>query len=195
MKPYQETTLPNHILDHLVEFYNSLYNYHFISISSLTGSTNDIVVTSNIKQYGRLRIGSDIYGSVQAARHEKSSYILARFVQEDGTIDTFPEQVQFFFEHTIYLNNLEPSIHSLALVKWYKPVGDYKTRYHCQVDNDIKSCNIELWSNDEFYRIGRDSIIPIHNILGKFIKCNFNVNKRKPKEYMAVIPLNKKVLF
>ena len=97
MKPCQEVSLPNPILGHLVEFYNSLYNDNlFVTISSLTGPTNDIVITSNIKQYGRLRIGSDIYGSVYAARHEKSSYILARFVQEDGTIDTYPSQIQFF---------------------------------------------------------------------------------------------------
>lgn len=43
--------------------------------------------------------------------------------------------------------------------------------------------------------LGRDSIIPIHNILGKFVKCNFNIGARKPKEYMAVIPLNKKISF
>ena len=104
----------------------------------------------------------------------------------------YPGQVQFFFEHTIYYP--QASIHSLALVKWYKPVH-HKVRYHCQVDNDdINSCNIELWSN-EFYGMSRDSIIPIHNILGKFIKCKFNVGKKKPKEYMAVIPLNKKISF
>ena len=40
-----------------------------------------------------------------------------------------------------------------------------------------------------------NSMIPIHNILGKFIKCKFNVRKKKPKEYMAVIPLNKKISF
>src|SRR5256885_17272682 len=103
----------------------SLYNDYFISISSITGPTNDIVVNPNIKQYGRLRIGSDIYGSVQAARHEKSSYILARFVQADGTIDTYPGQIQFFFEHTIYQNNS-----SQPLTKWYKPVRDHRIRYH-----------------------------------------------------------------
>ena len=63
MNPCQEITLPNNILDHLVEFYNSLYNDYFISISSITGPTNDIVVNPNIKQYGRLRIGSDIHRS------------------------------------------------------------------------------------------------------------------------------------
>lgn len=195
MKPCQETTLPKPVLDYLVEFYNSLYNDYFTSISSINGATNDIVVDSKIKQYGRLRIGAEIYGSVQAAHHKKSSYILARFMQEDGTIDTYPGQVQFFFEHSIYLNNnSQPSIHSLALVKWYKPVSDHRTRYYCQVDNDIKSCNIELWSK-EFYEMARDSIIPIHNILGKFVKCNFSIGKRNPIEYMAVIPLNKKISF
>jgi hypothetical protein len=67
-------------------------------------------------------------------------------------------------------------------------------RYYCQIDNDIKSCNIELWFN-EFYDMSRDSIIPIHNIFGKFIKCKFYVGTRKPKEYMAVIALNKKISF
>ena len=61
-------------------------------------------------------------------------------------------------------------------------------------NDDINSCNIELWSNESF-EMDRDSIIPIHNILGKFIKCKFNVGTRNPKEYMAVIPLNKKISF
>ena len=195
MKPCQETTLPNYILELLVEFYNSLYDNYFIPIYSITGHTNNsIVINSKINQYGRLRIGADVYGSVQTARHEKSSYILARFIQEDGTIDIYPGQVQFFFEHMIYLNTSQPLTHSLALVKWYKPVQDHKIRYYCQVDNDIKSCNIELWLN-EFYDMGRDSIIPIHNILGKFIKCNFNIETGMTKDYMAVIPLNKKISF
>src|SRR5437763_16849828 len=71
------------------------------------------------------------------------------------------------FEHTIYLYNKSTN-HSLALVKWYKTVKDHKLRYYCQVDDDdIKSCNVELWSN-EFYKMGRDSIIPIHvNLLSQ----------------------------
>ena len=145
MSPYKEIILLTNILNLLVEYYENLYNdYHFISISSMIDpSNNNIVVNSNIKQYGRLRIGADIYGSVQAARHEKSSYILARFVQDDGTVDTYPGQVQFFFEHTVY--KPQSLVHSLALVRWYKPVQDHKIRYHFQVDKeDINSCNIEL---------------------------------------------------
>ena len=193
MNPCYKMALEKNILDLLVEYYNNLYvNDNFISILSLTGQSSDTVVNSKIKQYGRLRIGADIYGSVQAARYEKSSYILARFVQDDGSIDTYPGQVQFFFQHTVYCP--QTLVHSLALVKWYQPVQDHKIRYHCQVDEDIKSCNMELWSN-EFYDMRRDSIIPIHNILGKFIKSKFYVGKKKQREYMAVIPLNKKISF
>jgi hypothetical protein len=194
MNPCYETILPKNILDLLVEFYKNLYyDDDFISISSLIGPSNNIVINSKIKQYGRLRIGADIYGSVQAARHEKSAYILARFIQHDGTIDTYPGQVQFYFEHTVF--KPQALVHSLALIRWYKPVQDHKIRYYCQVDKeDIKSCNMELWSN-EFYNMGRDSIIPIHNILGKFIKCKFYIGKKKQKEYMAVIALNKKISF
>jgi len=192
MKPCQETNLPKHILDLLVEFYESLYNDSFISIYSIAGLTNNVVVNCKIRQYGRLRIGSDVYGSIQASRHEKSSYILARFLQDDGTIDIYPGQVQFFFEHTIYLNNNpHPLTHSLALVKWYRPVQDHEIRYYCQVDSDIESCNMELWTN-EFYAMARDSIIPVHNILGRFIKCDFSIETKK---YMAVIPLNKKISY
>ncbi|GET52134.1 hypothetical protein GLOIN_2v1788017 [Rhizophagus irregularis DAOM 181602=DAOM 197198] len=169
MKPRQETFLPNRVLDLLVEFYNSLYEEHFVPIYSITGLNNDIVVISKIIQY-------------------------ARFEQEDGTIDTYPGQVQFYFEHTIYLKNSASLTHSLALVKWYRPAQDHRTRYFCQVDDDIKSCNIELWTNG-FYDMSRDSIIPVHHILGKFIKCDFNIGTRKIKEYMAVIPLNKKISF
>ena len=194
MNPCQEVNLLNNILDFLVEYYNDLYDDNFISISSVTASSrNHIVVGPRIKQYGRLRIGADIYGSVQAARHEKSSYILARFIQEDETIDTYPGQVQFFFEHTIYKPHA--LVHSLALVRWYNLDPDEQIRYYCQVnEEDINSCNIELWSN-EFYGMSRDCIIPVHNILGKFIKCKFYVGRKKPKEYMAVIPLNKKISF
>jgi hypothetical protein len=64
MKPCQETALPKHILNLLVEFYNSLYNDYFISIYSITSPNNDIVVNCKIRQYDRIRIGAEIYGSV-----------------------------------------------------------------------------------------------------------------------------------
>ena len=94
MSPCHETNLPADILDLLVEYYDNSYDDYFISISSMsTSSINCNIVNSRIKQYGRLRIRADIYGSVQAARYEKSSYILARFIQDDESIDTYAGQV------------------------------------------------------------------------------------------------------
>src|SRR5437764_14924405 len=90
-----ETNLSADILDLLVEYYDNSYDDYFISISSMsTSSINCNIVNSRIKQYGRL--GVDIYGSVQTARYEKSSYILVRFIQDDESIDTYAGQVQFF---------------------------------------------------------------------------------------------------
>src|SRR5436305_5971103 len=74
MKLCQEAILLKNILDLLTEFYNCLYNNHFTSILSITGLNKNVVVNSKIKLFGRLRISADIYGSVKAAHHEKSSY-------------------------------------------------------------------------------------------------------------------------
>src|ERR1700722_13447991 len=54
INPYNVTTLLTNILNLLVEYYENLYNdYYFISISSMIDpSNNNIVVNSNIKQYG-----------------------------------------------------------------------------------------------------------------------------------------------
>ncbi|RGB27017.1 hypothetical protein C1646_769691 [Rhizophagus diaphanus] len=67
INPCHETILSDDILNLLVNFYSNLYDNHFISISSIIGLSNDIVVKSQIKQYGQLRISADIYSSVQAA--------------------------------------------------------------------------------------------------------------------------------
>ena len=61
MDPYKETALLTDILNLLVEYYENLYNDNFISISSMIDPSNNIIVNSNIKQYGRLKIGADIY--------------------------------------------------------------------------------------------------------------------------------------
>src|ERR1051325_10817705 len=75
MNPCHEATLLDDVLPLLVEYYDILYDDEsFISISSVMAPPSNInVVNSRIMQYGRLRIGADIYGSVQAARYEKSS--------------------------------------------------------------------------------------------------------------------------
>ena len=80
--------------------------------------------------------------------------------------------------------------HRLAYVKWYLPD---RSRFHCRIEEDYRSVNIELWNNDEFYNLSRDSIIPIHNIYSRFVPANFIIGKKRAnsKTYMAVIPINR----
>src|SRR5207248_3300675 len=72
----------------------------------------------NINQHGRIKIGSEIFGANIASRYRKNSYILAKFIQDNETIDTFPGEVQFYFTHTIDLPTGSKT-HQLAFVKWY----------------------------------------------------------------------------
>ena len=62
----------------------------------------------------------------------------------------------------------------LTYVKWYLPE---RNRFHYRIEEDYRSVNIELWNNDEFYNLSRDSIIPIHNIYGRFVPANFIIGK------------------
>src|SRR5687767_3106478 len=58
------------------------------------------------------------------------------------------------------------------------------------VDDDDEGCNVELWKN-EFHKVDRDSIIPIHNIYSRFILSEFVVGTRTLKTYLAVTPINR----
>ena len=90
---------------------------------------NYVAVTGKVTQYGRLRIGAEYFGSILSKRHIRSSYILAHFInQRDNDIDTYPGQVQFYFEHTVHLPNASVN-HYLAFIKWYKPVTTADTRF------------------------------------------------------------------
>jgi hypothetical protein len=59
----------------------------------------------------------------------------------------------------------------MAFVRWYKPANSSSVRHHFSIDDDVKTCNVELWQTS-FYPISRDNIIPIHNILGRFVPIN-----------------------
>ncbi|GBC02643.1 hypothetical protein RclHR1_04730004 [Rhizophagus clarus] len=135
-----DVLLPQDVLLLLADFYHNAYDKNFVTL---------------------LYIHNASEGSISVL--PKSAKILARFILDDDTTDTYPGQIQFFFEHTVYLQD-GPKMHYLAFIRWYKPAKDRKTRFYCKNDDDINSCNIELW-NDEFYEMGRDCIISIHNIL------------------------------
>lgn len=189
----QDVILPNDIYKLLVDYYHDAYDLEFVtiadSIESRLQSRRPIVVRPIINQYGRIRIGAEIFGSANTPRFYKNSFILAKFVQDNNIADVFPGQVQYYLEHEVNLPSGKQT-HKLAFVKWYLPAPNYQKRFYCQVENDINICNIELWKN-RFYEIGRDSIIPIHNIYSRFIPSKFIVGQRNPVTFMAVIPINR----
>ena len=59
----------------------------------------------------------------------------------------------------------------MAYVWWYKLAETSKVLYYFSIDDDEETCNVELWKN-EFYSYGHDSIIPVQNILCRFVPVN-----------------------
>jgi hypothetical protein len=194
LTPRNRVSLPDATYELLVKYYNDTYDWNFVSIADLSSSglssVNSIVVLPIITQFGRVRIAAEIFGSKSAPRYQRSSYILAKFIQEDETIDIYPGHVQYYFEHTVQLPT-GPKTHRLAFVNWYLWTPNEKTRFHCRIGNwDDKSCNVELWKYD-FHKLSRDAIMPIHNIYSRFLPSKFTVGIRNPTTYMAVIPINR----
>lgn len=184
------TNLSKEVLDLLVKYYCNAYEKDFTALSNIHIATSDAVpVLPKVNIYGRLQLGSEIFGSTYSKRHSTSAKILAQFLH-DNTKDTYPGVVQFYFEHTIYFPE-GPKKHSLAFVKWYLPAEDHRIRFHCMVNNDDNLCNIELWKK-EFYDLSRDCIIPVHSIFGRFVEGSFLIGQRNPRKYMSVIPINRK---
>src|SRR6266516_3479977 len=185
MKPMKKNVnLPSEVLPLLVEFYCNAYRQSFTSLSNIHTASNDLIaVLPKVNQFGRLRIGAKVFGSTYSLRHIKSANILSQFVlNDDNTTDIYPDQVQFFFEHTIQLSD-GPVTHSLAFVRWYEAADDRRSQFHYQIDKeDMKICNIELWKKD-FYELSRNFIITVHNILGHFIAGTMKIGKRSRTEY------------
>ncbi|POG69648.1 hypothetical protein GLOIN_2v1776801 [Rhizophagus irregularis DAOM 181602=DAOM 197198] len=171
--------LPDNLYEQLITYYNEVYgekmDVEFGSMSNLIsrGLQND--------------------SSALAPRYKKNSYILAKFTQDNESIELYPGMVQFYFKHVLRLPTIGERTHKLAYVKWYLPVL-------ANFEDDDRSVNIEFWKLNEFYEMSCDSIIPIHNIYSQFIPTNFTIrtnnnnnNSRwKAKTYMAVVLINRK---
>jgi hypothetical protein len=195
LKPMKkEVKLTPEVLALLVKYYHSAYGYSFVDLSNIhTSPSESIVVLPKANQFARLRLGAEIFGSTFSARHLRSANILAQFILDDDTTDTYPGQVQFFFEHSIVLPGKGSVTHSLAFVRWYKSADDRRSRFHCQISDDDKDyCNIELWKH-EFYELERDCIIPIHSILGRFVAGTMTIGRKTPNKYLSVVPINRKI--
>jgi hypothetical protein len=117
LKPKKEVSLPQDILRLLVDYYDNAYDRSFATLSDIhNASLGTIAVLPKANQFGRLRIGAEVIGS-KCSRYIRSSNVLSQFIlDDDNTTDTYPGQVQFFFEHTIHLPE-GPKNHYLAFVR------------------------------------------------------------------------------
>jgi hypothetical protein len=181
--------LSSEMLDLMVEYYMATYSMLEFRKPFDEDSENAITIRVKINQFGRCRIGSEIFGSSMSLRHVKSSYILAKFITNDGTVDCYPGQVQYYFTHIVDLPSRSAE-HFLAYIRWYQPAGSPNIRYYFR--DDEETCNVELWDTD-FYPESRDCIIPVHHILGRFVPVNYQIStRRNAKEYLAINPINRK---
>lgn len=189
LKPSSKNVLiSDEMLNLIVEYYTATYNRHEFRKPFGEGSKNAVIIRVKMNQFGRCRIGSEILGSTMSLRHVKSSYILAKFITNDGSIDCYPGQIQYYFTHVVDFPD-GPAEHLLAYVRWYQHVDSSRIRYHF---SDGDTCNVELWST-EFYSESRDCIIPVHHILGRFVPVKYQIStRRNAREYLAVNPVNRK---
>ena len=194
MRPSSENILmSSEMLDLMVDYYNATYPTYNFRKPFGEGPENSIIISVRMSQFGRCRIGSEIFGSKMSSRHIKSSFVTAKFItDDDNNVESYPGQVQYFFKHTINLPDHEPFEHFLAFIRWYQPASLESIRYHFSSDNDYNTCNVELWNN-EFYQESRDCIIPVHHILSRFIPVNYRISdQRNAREYLAVNQINRK---
>ncbi|GET63382.1 hypothetical protein GLOIN_2v1786147 [Rhizophagus irregularis DAOM 181602=DAOM 197198] len=187
---FNDIVMSSDMLDLIVEYYMASYEMMEFRKPFGEGAEDSIIVQVKMNQFGRCRIGSEIFGSSISSRHVKSSFILAKFMTESGDIDCYPGQVQYFFTHAVNLPD-GLSEHNLAFIRWYKPAESSNIRYHFRVRDD-EICNVELWGT-EFYPESRDCIIPVHHILGRFIPTKYRISGRRSSNvYLAVNPVNRK---
>ena len=114
LQPQSENIrLDGSIYDLLIKYYEGTYINSTFRKPFTDDLPNSIIVNNRVNQYGRCQIGAEIFGSAASPRHIKSSFILAKFIHQNGSVDTYPDQVQHFFEHTINQN----LTHKLAYVR------------------------------------------------------------------------------
>lgn len=138
----QKWMMTSSMLDLLVKYYMATYEALEFWKPFGEGFEDSIVISVNINQFGKCRIGSKIFGSNMLSRHIKSSYILAKFIIQNNDVDCYLGQIHFFLSYKINLPNGEFE-HNLAFIRsfrWYKPTNN--RYYFCIENNEI--CNAEL---------------------------------------------------
>ncbi|CAB4428290.1 unnamed protein product [Rhizophagus irregularis] len=117
LKPVSHNILlSSEMLNLMVEYYNATYESFGFRRPLVEGLDNDIIIRVKINQFGRCRIGSEVFGSSLSLRHVKSSYVLAKFITDDEDVDTYPGQIQYYFTHVVDFPD-GPVKHFLAYVR------------------------------------------------------------------------------
>jgi len=117
LKPYAENVLLlSEMLDLIVEYY--MVTYETLEFRKPFGEElkDAIIIQIKMNKFERCQIGSKVFGSSMSSRHIKSSFVLAKFITDNnGNVNCYPKQVQYFFTHTInLLSGL--SEHNLAFI-------------------------------------------------------------------------------
>ena len=116
LKPSSDNIIiSSEMLDLMVEYYNATYTTFDFRKPFDKDSEDGITIQVKMNQFRRCWIGSEIFGSLMSLRHVKNSYILAKFITNDGTIDCYHGQVQYYFTHKVDLPS-EKAKHFLAYV-------------------------------------------------------------------------------
>jgi hypothetical protein len=180
--------LSDSMLNLMVEYYTGTYIDCNFKAPFGEGPDDSIIIRVQISKFGRCRIGSEVFGSTLSSRYVNSSFVLVNFITSDEVVDRYPGQVRYFFKHKVDFEG-ETVEHNLAYIRWYKPAELAKNRYYFSVDN---ICNVELW-RDEFLPDGRDCIVPVQNILSRFVPVEYQISTRQNAvKYIAVNPINRK---
>jgi len=87
----------------MIEYYRLIYVNLKLRKPFSEGIENDTIIQIKMNKFGKCQIGSEVFGSLMSLRHVKSSYILSKFINKDGSVDCYPGQVQYYFTHIIDL--------------------------------------------------------------------------------------------
>jgi hypothetical protein len=181
LKPsYFKVTMPLELRRPLCEWYSILYEKEQEEILGFM----DLLVN----QHARLQIGAEIFGSMITSQQKRNATIFAKWKAiSDESIDAYPGEVQYYFEHTLRLPE-GPKTHFLAYVKWYKCAPSSGVRFkHSFMEPEIS--NTELWKT-EYYEEGCDSLLPVHRILCR--ATTFKYVTIGKQDYLSIVPLNRK---
>ena len=89
----------------MIEYYRLIYVNLKLRKPFNESTENDIIIQIKMNKFERYWIGSEVFGSSMSLRHVKSSYILSKFINKDGTVDCYPGQVQYYFTHKVDLSD------------------------------------------------------------------------------------------